>query len=216
MSHRRFETVILDVDSTLSGIEGVDWLAARRGPEVAAEIARLTERAMSGEIALDAIYGLRLDLIRPTAAEVEALARAYAAAAAPGAAGAIDRMRGAGCRVVVVSGGIRAAIVPFVATLAVDDSDVHAVRVVFDDGGRYAGFDVASPMTTQGGKRTLVEGLALARPSLMVGDGATDAAVRPAVDAFAAFTGFVRRDSVVRVADHAIASFDQLLEIVLP
>ena len=209
-------TVIIDVDSTLSGIEGVDWLAARRGAEVAAEIARLTERAMSGEIALDAIYGLRLDLIRPTAAEVGELADAYAAALAPGAAEAIARLLDRGIRVVIVSGGIREAIVPFVAGLGVDDSQVHAVRLAFDDAGRFAGFDTASPMTTQAGKRTLVEGLGLARPSLMVGDGATDAAVRPAVDAFAAFTGFARRETVVRVADHEVASFDQLLEIVLP
>jgi hypothetical protein len=28
-----FKTVIFDVDSTLADIEGIDWLAALRGPE---------------------------------------------------------------------------------------------------------------------------------------------------------------------------------------
>ena len=37
-----FATVVLDVDSTLSGIEGIDWLAERRGPELAATIVALT------------------------------------------------------------------------------------------------------------------------------------------------------------------------------
>jgi hypothetical protein len=35
------------------------------------------------------------------------------------------------------------------------------------------------------------------------------------VDAFAAFTGFVRRDAVVDGADYVVESFEQLLEIVL-
>ena len=39
--------------------------------------------------------------------------------------------------------------------------------------------------------------------------------MRPAVDAFAAFTGFVARDAVVRGADVVITSFDQLVELVL-
>ena len=50
---------------------------------------------------------------------------------------------------------------------------------------------------------------------LAVGDGATDLAMRPAVDGFAAFVGFVRRDVVVRGADAVLESFDQLLELVL-
>jgi hypothetical protein len=51
---------------------------------------------------------------------------------------------------------------------------------------------------------------------LAVGDGATDLAVRPAVDAFAAFTGFVRRDAVVRAADFELSTFDELLEALTP
>jgi hypothetical protein len=35
------------------------------------------------------------------------------------------------------------------------------------------------------------------------------------VDAFAAYTGFVRRDAVVAGADFVVESFDQLLELVL-
>jgi phosphoserine phosphatase len=55
----------------------------------------------------------------------------------------------------------------------------------------------------------------LPRRILAVGDGATDAAMRPAVDAFAAFTGFVSRPSVIAAADRVVNSFDQLAELVL-
>jgi phosphoserine phosphatase len=210
-----FASVVLDMDSTLSGIEGVDWLGARRGPELASAVARLTDRAMDGEIPIDAIYGERLALIRPRLAEIAALAEAYTERLAPDAARAIERLRDAGVEVVVVSGGFREAIVPCVARLGVPAEAVHAVSVYFTDAGDYAGFESSSPLATQGGKCTVVRGLALPRPILAVGDGATDAAMRPVVDSFAAYTGFVRRDAVVRVADRELHSFDELLEIVL-
>jgi len=210
----RFASVVLDVDSTLAGIEGVDWLAARRGAELAARVAELTERAMQGAIPLDAVYGERLALIRPTREDVAALTAAYAAALSPGAPAALRRLRAAAVSVVLVSGGLREAILPVAVELGFKGSDVHAVGVAFDEVGAFAGYDRASPLATQAGKRAVVEALALPRPVLAVGDGSTDAALRPAVDAFAAFTGFVRRDAVVRAADLEISSFDQLVETV--
>jgi phosphoserine phosphatase len=205
--------VILDVDSTLCGIEGVDWLATRRGGDLAARIAGLTDQAMRGEIALDAVYGERLALIGPTRDDLAALSAAYAQAQAPGAAVAVRRMRAVGVRLALVSGGLREAILPVARELGFADGDVHAVRLTFDAAGTYVDFDRASPLTTQEGKSAVARSLDLPRPVLAVGDGATDAAMRPAVDAFAAFTGFVRREPVVRAADFVIPSFDSLLDI---
>ncbi|AHG89216.1 HAD-superfamily hydrolase, subfamily IB (PSPase-like) [Gemmatirosa kalamazoonensis] len=215
----RYRTIILDVDSTLAALEGIDWLAAQRGPDVVARVAALTDRAMQGEIALESVYGERLALVRPGRAELAALADAYVGAVVPGAADAIARLRAAGVRVALVSGGIRQSIIPLARSLGLAPQDVHAVDVVVDMGGQYFAFDAGSPLATQSGKRDVATALltdgGLPRPALAVGDGATDLAMRPAVDAFAAFTGVVRREPVVRGADLEIASFDQLLETVL-
>jgi phosphoserine phosphatase len=211
----QFASVVLDVDSTVSAIEGIDWLAARRGPELAREVTAMTDRAMRGEIALDAVYGDRLALIQPTRAEVDALAEAYLATVAPGAGGVIGRLLGAGVRVVLVSGGLREAILPTARALNLADDDVHAVGVRFARDGTYAGFDERSPLATQGGKPRVVEALALPAPVLAVGDGSTDLAIRPVVQAFAAFTGFVAREPVVLGADHVIDSFARLEALVL-
>ena len=211
----RFASVILDADSTLAGLEGVDWLAARRAPEVAAESAALTARAMAGEVPMDAVYVTRLMRIRPTAAELELLARAYVAAVAPGAIDCVAALHAARVRVVIVSGGLREALVPLAALLGIDDRDVHAVQLRFHDNGDYAGLDGDQPLATQDGKARIVRWLALPAPALAVGDGATDAALRPDVAAFAAFTGFVRREPVVQAANHVLASFDELRDLVL-
>jgi phosphoserine phosphatase len=214
----KFRSVLLDVDSTLSALEGIDWLAARRGPEIAAQVAEATDRAMRGEIALDAVYGERLALVRPGRDDIAALADAYAAAIVPGAADALERLREAGVRVSLVSGGIRQAIIPFARTLGVPPADVHAVDVVVDMGGGYFAYDAGSPLATQSGKSAIATQLLAAghpQPMLGVGDGATDLAMHGTVDAFAAFVGVVRREPVVQGADHVISSFDQLLELVL-
>ena len=212
---RGFASVVLDVDSTLCGIEGIDWLAALRGSDIGAKVTALTNQAMRGRIPLDSVYGERLALVKPTRDEVTMLANVYASALAPGAARAVRRMRDAGRRVVLVSGGLREAILPVAARIGIADADVHAVGARFAANGDYEGHDSASPLATAVGKRTVVEALALPPRVLAVGDGATDLAIRPVVDAFAAFTGFVRRDAVANDADFVVASFDQLLDIVL-
>lgn len=210
-----YASVILDVDSTLCGIEGIDWLAARRGPEVEREVSLLTDRAMRGEIPLDSVYGERLALVRPALVDIVALTAAYTSAFAYGAKRAVGRLQDEGRRVVLVSGGIREAILPVASLIGVPSRDVHAVSVMFDAKDGYAGYETDSPLATADGKRTVAARLGLPRRLLAMGDGATDLAMRPAVDGFAAFTGFVRRDAVVDGADYVVESFDQLLEIVL-
>jgi phosphoserine phosphatase len=170
---------------------------------------------MRGRIPLDSVYGERLALVLPTRDEIAMLANVYASALAPGAARAVRRMRDAGRQVVLVSGGLRDAILPVADRLGIAHSNVHAVGARFTERGDYEGHDEASPLATATGKRTVVESLALPPRVLAVGDGATDLAIRPVVDAFAAFTGFVRRDAVVDDADFVVESFDQLLDLVL-
>ncbi|MGK2960669.1 MAG: HAD-IB family phosphatase [Gemmatimonadaceae bacterium] len=212
---RAFASVVLDVDSTLCGIEGIDWLAAGRGEAIAIQVAEQTERAMRGEIPLEDVYGARLDLARPSAGDIEELSRAYEHSLAPGAREAITLWREDGIRVVLVSGGIRQAILPVAISLGIPVEDVHAVMIHIGPDSRYAGFDASSPLTTASGKRDVVAGLSLARPTLAVGDGVTDLAMREFADVFCAFTGFGARPAVTGQADVTSESFAALSRIVL-
>lgn len=224
----RFASVVLDVDSTLTRIEGIEWLAARRGPVIAGTVAAMTDRAMCGTELLEAVYGERLALVRPTRAEVAELARAYVDGVVTGARDAVAALRKAQVRLAVVSGGVREAVAPFAASLGIDDHEVHAVSLRFTRDGAYAGFDTASPLIRSGGKPAVVRALRLPRPVLAVGDGSTDAELKtdgaagasragggPAVDAFAAFVGVARRESVVAVADFVVERLDELPVLVL-
>jgi phosphoserine phosphatase len=215
MSAPRFATVALDVDSTISGIEGVDWLARRRGDVVARRVASLTDDAMRGAVPLERVYGARLSAIRPRRDDLDALARAYVDALAPKCVETVVNLRRAGVDIILLSGGLRSALFRLVLHLGLDIQSLHAVDVRFDALGAYAGFDEQSPLTTAEGKRTVLERIGVSRPALMVGDGTTDLAAREAVDSFVAFTGFVRRASVIERADAEVASFTELATMVL-
>ena len=132
----------------------------------------------------------------------------------PGARDAVAAWSAAGVRTVLVSGGIREAIVPLAEVIGLKSDDLHAVSIRFDDSGGYDGFDAASPLSVATGKRDIVDSLSLPRPILVVGDGSTDAEMRDAADAFAAFTGFAARATVVSRADFVVSSFDDLRQIV--
>ena len=206
----RFKTVIFDVDSTVCALEGIDWLAARRDPEIARESEALTTQAMAGEIPIEAVYTRRLERIRPTAGELIALAEAYRESLQPGAQELITRLHRAGSQVHLLSGGLRIAIVPMALQLGVPTDRVHAVSLVRDTDGTMSLLDGDQPLSTQRGKPLTVHRLALAKPIVMIGDGSTDAAVRGVVTEFIAYTGVARRENVVAVADAEADSFAAL------
>lgn len=202
-----YACVVFDCDSTLSAIEGIDELAGSRG----AEIAALTARAMSGELALEDVYGARLALLEPSRADVQRVAELYTQRAVPHAAELVAALRALGKRVVVVSGGLREAVEPFARDLGIDANDVHAVRARFHPDGRYAGFDEASPLARSGGKPPIVERIAAAAApghTVLVGDGVTDLEAAAVVHRFIAFAGIADRPAVTEHATHVVRTAD--------
>ncbi len=199
---RGFASVVFDCDSTLAAIEGIDELA---GPH-AAEIRMLTDAAMQGEIPLEAVYGRRLEIIRPDRARVERLGEEYAAALVPDARETVAALRFLGKEVRVVSGGLRPPVEAVAAALGIGPEHVAAVGVSFDGGGAYADFERASPLARSGGKEGVIRAWNLSRPALLVGDGATDLEARPAVDAFAAYMGVAFRPGVAAGADFVLGA----------
>lgn len=207
----RYRFVFFDVDSTLVTIEGIDVLAAGNP-----EIVHLTKAAMNGEIALDEVYARRLEIIRPTRADIEALAGTYTRSLVEGAAETIAALREAGVDVHLVTGGLAPAIAPLAARLGIPSRAVHAVPVQFDGAGNYADYDRRSLLTKPGGKELVVRAI-LARAkgrSAFVGDGITDLETKSVVDLFIGFGGVAVRDRVKESAEVYVE--EPTLRAVLP
>lgn len=210
----RFSTVFFDCDSTLTRIEGIDWLGGGRR-----DLAEITDAAMAGRIPLESVYRERIQLVKPGRDAVARLAADYLENAVEDAAAVIAALSRAGVDVHVISGGLLSAVSRFAAMLGLEPDSVHAVDVRFDDAGQYAGFDEASPLTRSRGKEALVRELApkLARPILLIGDGVTDLEATPVVDLFVAYAGVVDRPAVSDAAPVVIrsASLAPVLPLVL-
>jgi len=213
--HPRFASVVFDADSTLVSIEGIDWLGAQRGDAVGREIQQLTDRAMSGELPLEQVYAARLDVIKPTRDEMALLGAVYVAAVENGAAQLVGELQRTDVRVEIVSGGLRAALLPLADHLGISRDAVHAVDLAFDSRGVFESLAPAQWLSQQDGKPRVVRSLALPRRSAMIGDGSTDAAVRGETDAFFAYTGVARRPVVVALADAEARNFAELRTLLL-
>ena len=205
-----YTRIAFDCDSTLSRIEGIEELArldaAARNANGAGELRQnqlreLTEAAMSGKVPLQEVYARRLALVSPRRNDVATLGRRYIEQAVPAAKETLGALRYLGKELVIVSGGLRLAVVAFAGWLGVPDRNVHAVAAWFDGNGDLSHIDVRSPLVRSGGKREVLAGLPAARTAF-VGDGMTDAETREAVETFVCFAGVVRRPEV---AAHAKA-----------
>jgi phosphoserine phosphatase len=212
MSDPPFEAVLLDCDSTLSSIEGVDELARRRG--VGTEIAALTEGAMQGRVPLESVYAQRLEIIRPDRDLVSWLGRRYVETLVPGAGQLVRELHARGKEVHIVSGGILQAVRVLAAALGVPEPNVHAVELRFTADGSFAGFAGDSPLARSGGKSMVARRIARGRRVAAVGDGVTDLEMQEAGAVLIGFGGITVREAVRERADFWIE--DESLASVLP
>lgn len=208
MSH---SLIVFDCDSTLSAIEGVDELARVCGPVVFAAVEAMTNEAMDGRIAVEAVFGSRLEIIRPQRDHVRAVGQRYLATIEPTAKQTIAALKARGWTPVIVSGGFRQAIEPLAAELGV--TRIEAVDLFFNDDGSYRDFDRAFPTTRSGGKAEIMARLRrefAPDRAVMVGDGVSDLEAKPASDLFVGFGRYVQRERVRREADAWITALNEL------
>jgi len=214
---RAYDLVFFDCDSTLTRIEGIDELARLKG--LFDDVQRLTAAAMDGEVHLSSVYDRRLNLLRPTRADLRTVERLYRANTVPDARDLMGALRFLGRQVFIVSGGLTLAVTPFGESLGVPPDHIRAVDVVFNRlAGRWWDYHLdregvnpdehyldhdAGPLTETYGKAAIVRELREGHigKALLVGDGVSDLMARPAVDLLVGFGGVVRRERVAAEAD---------------
>src|SRR5512137_926662 len=136
-----FRLIFFDCDSTLTAIEGIDELARLKGQYE--HIADLTRRAMDGEIKLEEVFAIRLDLLRPTRADLRRIAQVYRETVVPDAKETLAALRFAGCEVYLVSGGLLPAVQEFARSLGLPGRNVRAVPIEFDQlSGKWWRYDL--------------------------------------------------------------------------
>lgn len=165
--------VVLDMDSTLIRIEVIDELARAAG--VGADVARITERAMLGEMDYDESLRQRVGLLKGL--DVAVLDRLAAdLPLTDGAETLVRVLKRLGYKIAVISGGFSRAAEALKRRLGVDYAYSNNLEVA---GGKLTG-RVVGPIVNGQRKAELLETIAQAEGVLLdqviaVGDGANDA-----------------------------------------
>ena len=212
-------TLIFDFDSTLVRIETLEALAdialdgRADAASIQAEVAALTDRAMSGDLDFGQALRARLALLPLRREHVEMLADRILDEGTPSVRRNLKFFNDHADQIVILSGGFREIIAPIAQRLGVSPDRVLCNDLTYDANGRVTGVDDANPLSQGNGKPEVIRGLGLAGPIVMVGDGWNDAEVKlkGAADRFYAFTEIARRERVVDVADAEARSIDELL-----
>lgn len=203
--------LFLDCDSTLSAIEGIDELARLSDPAIYAQIVALTNTAMNGDMALNEVFGKRMEIIKPTQSMADEVARLYVDHIITGAHEFIVTAKSKGWIPVILSGGFEPLIRPLAYHLGINH--IEAVPVFFNENGTYAGYGVDFPTTRNHGKNEIInewKRATLPARVVMIGDGISDLETKPDVDVMVGFGAIISREKVKAGADIWVEGFAEL------
>jgi len=175
-AHREKRLLVGDMDSTLIGQEGLDELAARAG--FGDQVARITERAMRGEIAFEPALRERVALLAGLSESVIIEVLRDRITLNPGARTLARTMRARGAYVAIVSGGFRQFTRAVRERIGADEDRANELAI---RNGKLTG-EVIEPILGHDAKLGALKEIAAARglmlvETLAVGDGANDLAM---------------------------------------
>jgi len=168
-----FGLLVMDMDSTLITMETIDELADMIG--IKAEVAKITERAMRGEIEYDQSLRERLALLKGL--EESALQRVYDERLkfSPGAEYMLETVRRAGIRTLLVSGGFTFMTDRLKSRVQLDYTHSNVLEI---NGGKLTGNVIGGIVNADAKRAALLKvagELGLKREQIAgIGDGAND------------------------------------------
>jgi phosphoserine phosphatase len=164
--------IVMDVDSTLIQDEVIELLGSRAG--CAGQVARVTEKAMRGQLDFASSLRARVALLAGLdAAVLDEVRRAVRLA--PGARTLVRTLKRLDYRFAIVSGGFRQVTDELAADLGIDYAAANTLEVI---DGRLTG-RLVGPILDRAGKAAALErfaqeaGLPLSQ-TVAIGDGAND------------------------------------------
>lgn len=201
--NRPVSAIVFDCDSTLSSIEGIDFLAKNNG--VGDAVKSLTLDAMGKTGLTRDIYQQRLDLVIPRREQVYALGHQYFAHRSPDIMDVINLFKRLKKEVYLVSSGVNPAVRIFGEMLQIPPENVFAVDLRFDQQGNFLDFERSSPLVSNDGKRTILQQLKNKHENIIhIGDGLNDIVTLDLVTRFIGYGGVAYRKNIAELCKYYI------------
>lgn len=210
---------LIDFDSTITKVEGLDELAAIAlknhpdGEKRVAKIKALTDKGMAGELSFSESLSQRLALLDANKSHLEELIGFLKNNISESFERNKSFLAEYADNILIISSGFKDFIVPIAEYLGLKPENVYANTFEYDDNGNIIGIDEANPLSKTGGKIEVVKFLNLHGHISVIGDGYTDFEIKKngLANRFYAFVENVERPSVTQVADFTIKSLDEFL-----
>ncbi len=211
--------LIIDFDSTLTRCEALDVLSdicltsVMNREERIAQIKRLTEQAMSGEIGFDEALQKRIDLLPIRQNHITDLIEQLKKRLTNSVVSNQDFFRKNCEKIYIVSGGFQEYIQDVVKDLGIAPDHIFANNFLWNDDGEVIGYDSNNPLSKPGGKVMVLKQLKLPEEVIVVGDGYTDAEIKihGQAERFYLYAEHIDRKQLYEYADRVIYSFDELM-----
>jgi phosphoserine phosphatase len=164
--------IVMDVDSTLIQQEVIELLGKKAGAQ--AEIAKITESAMRGDLDFEASLRARVSLLKGLPETVLSQVRDEITLT-PGARTLIRTLNKLGHHIALVSGGFEPVIAPMVKELGIDHMRANNLEII---DGKLTG-NLLGPIVDRAGKASALKEFAAAHnieleQTIAIGDGAND------------------------------------------
>jgi phosphoserine phosphatase len=217
MTNPPFTHLIFDVDSTLANIEGLDWLADKKG--LGDQVKTMTEAAMNGQVKMQDIFEKKVNLIAPSRFDMQLLGNYYTQQLVEDAADVITIFQTLDKQIHLVTGSFQPAIDILAQHLHLPSNHIFANPIIFKPDDSYDHIQPDHPLSNSGGKATIVQQILKKHPgySVFVGDSVTDKETDQVVDQFIGYGGIIIRHKVKHSAKIFITchSLSPLLSILL-
>jgi D-3-phosphoglycerate dehydrogenase len=207
--------LIFDFDSTLILSETLDELASisyPNNPEIAVEIAQITDLAMNGEIDFFQALSQRVAILKLNQSHLEIFKHLVLDKISKSVLQHKASFDANANRIYIVSGGFNELIYPVSDFLGIARNHVFANQFLMDENQNVVGVNIDSFLAHSGGKARCIDSLNLIGDIIMIGDGMTDAEVKDTLPhiQFFAYTEHVKREKILAKADKIIETVEDL------
>jgi len=215
----KYTDVLIDIDSCLTAIEGIDELARIRG--VGPEVEELTRLAMEGIIPLEEVFARRLDMINPRMEDLYHVGALCGAYLTRDSMATIDLLHEKGVNVHLLSGGFDIPARILARDLGISYDNLYTNKLFFENNRDYVGFDKSIPLWQSHGKKEVIKSLRaggkLGKKVAIIGDGSSELDASNETEFFIGFGAHAWREKVELGADVFVNSptFSVLLPFLL-
>lgn len=212
---------VIDFDSTFTRVEALDVLCEislrdhKDKEQSLNRIKAITDLGMEGKLSLRESLEQRLDILQAKKEHLPELIERLGKQVSFSFQRNKEFVKKYANQIYIVSNGFKDFITPIVETYGIKAEHVYANEFIYDDNGNIIGFDPDNLLSRNGGKPKQIESLKLNGEIFVLGDGYTDYEIKKAGIAhkFYAFTENIRRENVLRNADHEAPNLDEFLYV---